>query len=621
MGAGAVLVIVLFGIGFVCWIIFTVLKAIWDGAKSTVDGAVKDIKVNRKRRQEEKAQAAIEKEKWQIEDFHRRNPVQIVGVPNLELLNQISDQLDEFIATVKSYRPQIQPYDERFRLVNFSYPFEFFFPRKNSTNDGPDPGAWQTTLDDLAIKDGRPLRTIYDGLASSCEFPAKEPVVVFVRNPLPQLPKMQLPSWSIKILEKETGREIDIRSDFVAKAYAAEIAQAETLRQKADGLQKQIKQKWKEAKEEREIADLFVTNMDLKFRELQQSVAKEFQFIKKEFEQIATAELQPMRDIYKAYLLETKEGIEQHFSLGLETMVLPVPPGFPWRVFYDRGERLIQINQRVPFPSDIVVKRTDSKRPLAKRDVDHFLRRLVPAISLHIASNVAANDWHDHVETIAVNCWSRYFEKTTGKLKDAFVSALKTDKKAILEMNINRADALDAFRALRGAFVYSTEEIVPIEPQIRLDKSDTRFIEGKEILDGMAQGQNLATMDWQEFEHLIRELLAKEYGKEGSDVRITRASRDKGVDAVVFDPDPLRGGKYVVQAKRYNNVVDVSAVRDLYGTMLNEGAARGILVTTSRYGRDAFDFASNKPITLIDGQNLLSLLAKHGYQFKIDLVQ
>ena len=73
-------------------------------------------------------------------------------------------------------------------------------------------------------------------------------------------------------------------------------------------------------------------------------------------------------------------------------------------------------------------------------------------------------------------------------------------------------------------------------------------------------------------------------------------------------------------ANTWFNICDVSAVRDLYGTMLNEGASRGILVTTSRYGRDAFDFASNKPITLIDGQNLLALLAKHGYQFRIELV-
>jgi Restriction endonuclease len=91
----------------------------------------------------------------------------------------------------------------------------------------------------------------------------------------------------------------------------------------------------------------------------------------------------------------------------------------------------------------------------------------------------------------------------------------------------------------RGTYVYSTQEIVPIEPQIRLDKKDDRFVEGKEVLEGMAQGQNLATMDWQDFEHLIRELLAKEFGrKEGSEVLIIRASRDRGVDAVIFDPDP-----------------------------------------------------------------------------------
>ena len=35
-------------------------------------------------------------------------------------------------------------------------------------------------------------------------------------------------------------------------------------------------------------------------------------------------------------------------------------------------------------------------------------------------------------------------------------------------------------------------------------------------------------------------------------------------------------GKTVIQAKRYVNTVDVSAVRDLYGTVHNEGASRGI---------------------------------------------
>jgi restriction system protein len=45
----------------------------------------------------------------------------------------------------------------------------------------------------------------------------------------------------------------------------------------------------------------------------------------------------------------------------------------------------------------------------------------------------------------------------------------------------------------------------------------------------------------------------------------------------------------VIQAKRYRNTVGVSAVRDLYGTMMNEGANKGILVTTSGYGRATYE--------------------------------
>lgn len=102
-------------------------------------------------------------------------------------------------------------------------------------------------------------------------------------------------------------------------------------------------------------------------------------------------------------------------------------------------------------------------------------------------------------------------------------------------------------------------------------------------------------------------------------MKVTQASRDGGVDAVAFDPDPIRGGKIVIQAKRYTNTVDVSSVRDLYGTVLNEGATKGILVTTSNFGPDAYNFAKDKPLTLMDGNNLLFLLSKHGHKAHIDL--
>ena len=131
--------------------------------------------------------------------------------------------------------------------------------------------------------------------------------------------------------------------------------------------------------------------------------------------------------------------------------------------------------------------------------------------------------------------------------------------------------------------------------------------------------QNLASLDWQDFEHLVREVIEKEFTGEGSEVHVTQASRDQGVDAIAFDSDPIRGGKFVFQAKRYTNVVSVSAARDLYGTVINEGAVKGILITTSSFGPDTYEFVKDKPITLISGGELLGLLEKHGYKFRINL--
>ena len=120
------------------------------------------------------------------------------------------------------------------------------------------------------------------------------------------------------------------------------------------------------------------------------------------------------------------------------------------------------------------------------------------------------------------------------------------------------------------------------------------------------------------FEHLTREIFEAEFRSHGGEVKVTQSNRDGGVDAIAFDPDPICGGKIVIQAKRYTSTVGVAAVRDLYGTVMNEGAIKGILVTTSDYGPDAYRFAKDKPPTLMNGSNLLHLLEKQGHRAHID---
>ena len=223
------------------------------------------------------------------------------------------------------------------------------------------------------------------------------------------------------------------------------------------------------------------------------------------------------------------------------------------------------------------------------------------------------------IDAIAVNGKLRTVDKATGQHIEPCILSLTTTQKDFMSLNLSAIDPKAWFKSAKGVSAASLANIAPVAPLITISKEDKRFIESYEVADTLDNETNLAAMDWQDFEHLIREIFEKEFSVNGGEVKITQASHDGGVDAVAFDPDPIRGGKIVIQAKRYTNVVGVSAVRDLYGTVMNEGAIKGILVTTSNYGSDAYNFAKDKPLTLLNGGHLLHLLEKHGYHAKIDI--
>jgi restriction system protein len=136
---------------------------------------------------------------------------------------------------------------------------------------------------------------------------------------------------------------------------------------------------------------------------------------------------------------------------------------------------------------------------------------------------------------------------------------------------------------------------------------DPRFVEATDAVSSLDDRPNLLELKPTEFEALSQNL----FMSMGLEAKQTRASRGGGVDCVAYDTRTIFGGKVVIQAKRYKNTVGVSAVRDLFGTLQNEGASKGILVTTSGYGAASFEFAQNKPIELIEGANLLYLLETH----------
>ena len=225
------------------------------------------------------------------------------------------------------------------------------------------------------------------------------------------------------------------------------------------------------------------------------------------------------------------------------------------------------------------------------------------------------------IENIVFNGWLTWVNQGTGVEETGCLLSLQVSRTEWLRIDLSKVEPKACFKQLKGVSAAKLSGITPVAPIARMSTEDPRFIDSYPVTERLAEGVNLAAIDWEDFEHLVRELFEQEFASGGGEVKVTRASADGGVDAVAFDPDPIRGGKIVIQAKRYTILVPVSAVRDLYGTMMNEGAMKGILVTTSDYGPDSYTFAKDKPITLLNGGNLLQLMDRHGHKARIDLAE
>lgn len=260
-----------------------------------------------------------------------------------------------------------------------------------------------------------------------------------------------------------------------------------------------------------------------------------------------------------------------------------------------------------------------SAKELSVADLNKLYDEAIYQISLRVIHEIFDSDKGNYIDGIVFNGRVVFTNKSTGHEESACIISIQASKDEFLAINLSKVVAKDCFKLLKGVGSSKLHGMSAIAPVMSMKREDGRFVSAQEVASTVNESTNLAAMDWQDFEHLIREIFEKEFSINGGEVKITQASRDGGVDAVAFDPDPIRGGKIVIQAKRYTNTVDVSAVRDLWGTVDHEGAMKGILVTTSDYGPDAYNFIKGKPLVLLNGANLLHLLEKHGHRARIDI--
>ncbi|MFE1925694.1 restriction endonuclease [Streptomyces asoensis] len=346
----------------------------------------------------------------------------------------------------------------------------------------------------------------------------------------------------------------------------------------------------------------------------------------REYQQWADAQLAEVRQ-HNAGVVATTDGVRrrdpdsvvEYFSAALYASTA-WPQDFPRQVTAAYDPAAGQLVLDWELPACAVVPEIKAVRYLTTADQDKetprpvgqrraLYREVLAQCVLLVLHELFAADELGALESVALNGFVDGHDPTTGRPGHIFLATVMASRSAFAELHLAQVDAVSCLAdALRGQLSARPDQLTPVRPGRRPQEVGNRV-----VAHGDDEDPDLFAMDPIAFENLVADL----FRAMGMQAVTTQRSNDGGVDVDALDPAPIRGGKIVVQVKRYRNTVPPTAVRDLYGTVQDTGANKGVLVTTSGFGPGSHTFANGKPLELVPGTELVDLLHRHGLRGRL----
>jgi restriction system protein len=299
------------------------------------------------------------------------------------------------------------------------------------------------------------------------------------------------------------------------------------------------------------------------------------------------------------------------------------PEGLPRQVSasFEPPERRLLLNWELPplsvVPESSLVRYLPGSdrdkevaRPVTERRAVY--RDLLAQCLLLVLREVFGADRFELLDSVVLNGFVDDTDPATGHRTPVFLATVAVSRADFEAVNLAAVDASDCLVEGLGGQLSARPDRRAAVPPARLPGDAGRAVVSHGDED-TGDEPDLLAMDPLEFEELVAEL----FRAMGMQAVTTVRSGDGGVDVDALDPDPIRGGKIAVQVKRYRKTVPPTAVRDLYGTVQSIGANKGVLVTTSGFGRSSYVFVSGKPMTLVSGTDLVELLHQYGLRGRL----
>ncbi len=328
------------------------------------------------------------------------------------------------------------------------------------------------------------------------------------------------------------------------------------------------------------------------------------------------------------YQSKQSNAVEEYFQILMQKS--EYPDFFPRNIVleYIPETQTLYVSAELPHP-DLIPKekiiklnKESNQEDVAEYSNEEFsllYNDIIYKIILRSLHEIISADKADTVGSIGYNGWVRVLNRGNGRYEKICITSLFTTRAAFEEINLHKIDPALCFQYLHGMSSTALTDLRQVETPMSIPIKNEAVMAVKKLLEPLDKGNNLANMNWLEFETKISALIKKEFCTENSETNLVHSSLELGIELITTDTDTYRGGKTIFYVKRSIKPISVFAVRELFGQIIHEGAIKGILITTADFSPEAYEFAKNKPISLINGIGLLSLFEKHGQKLRINL--
>ncbi|MEV7523457.1 restriction endonuclease [Streptomyces sp. NPDC091371] len=319
------------------------------------------------------------------------------------------------------------------------------------------------------------------------------------------------------------------------------------------------------------------------------------------------------------------EAVVEYFSAALYASTA-WPEALPRQVTaaYDPGPRQLVLDWELPGYGVVPEVKSVRYMPSTGQDKEtarsaaerrKLYRDLLAQCVLLVVHELYAADEFGVLDSVVVNGFVDAHDPVTGLEARLVLATVSAARAAFRGLRLEQVSAVDCLvEGLRGELSAKPELPAPVRrPGRRPDEVGGGVVSHGGTVAGDGDEPDLFEMDPIDFERLVADL----FRAMGMEAVTTQRSGDGGVDIEARDPAPLRGGRIVVQVKRYRSRLNPDVVRELYGTVQATGANKGVLVTTASFGAGSYEFAEGKPLELVPGVKLVELLHQYGLRGRL----